>query len=433
MKRLGLVLCSASLLLGSAACSGDGGGNDNQPDAGVPPTGLTYYKDVKPILDAKCAGCHTAGGIAPFELEDHEAAFEFRFMIKEAVTTRIMPPWLAASGCDDYVMDRSLSDAQIQTIADWVDQGAVKGDPADEGPPLDTGPDFGLKDADVSLSMPMPVEYTMVEEPDEYRCFVLDWPETQTKYVTGFRARPGNQQVVHHVIAFVAATPQQVSQVEQLDAQDPAPGYKCFGGPGFQADRWLGAWAPGSEGNQFPPGTGIKVAPGSKIVLQMHYNSLTAGVQPDRTSVDVRLADSVDKEAWVQPWTNFQWVFGNGMRIPAGEADVVHSFTFDPTGFISDGQPFVMYSMGYHQHQLGRRGKVEIHRADGTVDCLLDIPRWNFHWQLSYGFVEPKVFNPGDKLYMECHWDNSQGTQDVYWGEGTTDEMCLIGFYATRQ
>ena len=193
----------------------------------------------------------------------------------------------------------------------------------------------------------------------------------------------------------------------------------------------IGSWAPGSHGTDFPPDTGLPVEPGSKIVLQVHYNTLAAGAQPDRTSIDVRLADSVGKEAWIQPWTNPTWITQDAMQIPAGEMDVEHKFVFDPTQYISDGQPFTMYSAGLHMHTLGSRGKLEIWRDGGDKECLLDIPRWDFHWQGAYGFAEPKRFNPGDQLFIECHWDNTT-PNDISWGEGTGDEMCLGAFYLTR-
>jgi hypothetical protein len=269
---------------------------------------------------------------------------------------------------------------------------------------------------------------------------VIDWPKSEVSYVTGFRANPGNAKVVHHVIAFLAP-PSQVDAVKKLDDADPGEGYTCFGGPGFNQTNWIGAWAPGSQGTDYPEGTGIKIEPGSKVVLQVHYNTLTAGKQKDRTSVDFKLESSVIKEATIQPWTNPTWLNKKDtMKIPAFAPDTMHSFAFDPTPFLSSGKPFLMYSANLHMHQLGTRAKLSLQRKDGSEDCLLDIPKWNFHWQGSYGFPAPKVVNPGDKVYLECHWDNTppmqpivdgkpQMPKDVFWGEGTTDEMCLGGFY----
>jgi len=433
-KRAWLVAAVVALgASGATGCNpgadtGAGGSTSTGADLGT-----QYYRDIKPIFDAKCNGCHTAGGIAPFSLESYEAAKPFLGLIKEEITSKRMPPWPPNKGCDDYHGDRSLSDEHVALVTKWVDEGAVEGSPADEGEPMVADQP---KLTRVDLNMPLPVKYVQKAEPDDYRCFVIDWPATETKYVTGFRANPGDARVVHHVIAFLA-TPDDVPAVEALDAAEEGEGYTCFGGSGVDSNEWLGAWAPGSLGTDFPAGTGIRVEPGSKVVLQMHYNTLTAGPQPDQTSVDFKLEDTVEKVGRIQPWAKPSWLSGQNMLIPAGETDVMHTFELDPTGFISGGKAFTMYSASLHMHTLGTRAKFEIHRENGDNECLLQIDDWNFHWQGSYGFRTTKQFNPGDKLYLECHWDNSAGNQngapkDTAWGENTTDEMCLGGFYLTQ-
>ncbi|MGK4002464.1 c-type cytochrome [Sorangium sp. So ce1036] len=422
------------------AVAGCGGGEREAAAGGDAPANLSYYRDIKPIFDAKCAGCHTTGGIAPFSLERHDAAAPWAAAIKRAVVDRTMPPWLADDACAEYVGDRSLSDEQIETIAAWVDGGAVEGDPAEEGPPL--GGPAGDDLARVDLSLEMPTEYTPVEEPDDYRCFVVDWPAEGTRYVTGFRVRPGEQRTVHHVIAFVA-DPDQLATVDALDASDAGPGYPCFGGPGLRP-RWLGAWVPGAGPVTFPPGTGIRVASGSRLILQIHYNTLTAGKLPDRSAMDVMMESSVEREGVFQPWANPAWIDTDLMAIPAFERDVVHRWAIDPTRPLTGGEPFEIHIAGFHMHTLGRSGRLAIERADGSSECVLDIPRWDFHWQGSYKLAAPKVLNPGDRLSLECRWDNTPENQplvdgrpqvprDVVWGEGTTDEMCLGTFYMTRR
>jgi hypothetical protein len=360
-----------------------------------------------------------------------------------------MPPWTASRGCTDYYADQSLTDDQIGTFAQWIDAGGKQGDAAQYVVP-DGEIIAGLSRVDRNVAIP--VAYTPQTAPDDYRCFLLDWPETTTKYVTGFRANPGNPAIVHHAIAFVAK-PDQVAQYQKLDDADPGPGYTCYSGPGGseQDTAWLAGWAPGSTGTDFPPGTGIKMLPGSKIVLQIHYNTLNAAAAPDQTSIDVKLDDKVDKEAIVLAYANLDWLGSRKMLIPAGDPDAEHDFSADLTpimsvitaGVIPSAHPFTLYSASLHMHTRGTRGHLEIDHPDGTNQCLLDIQNWNFHWQRGYGFTQPKTFMPGDKLKIECHWDNTADHQplvgndplpvtDVVWGEKTQDEMCLGSFYITQ-
>ncbi|MDC0684510.1 monooxygenase [Sorangium atrum] len=425
----------AAALAALSACGGDDAG---AAAGGGVQAAVSYYRDVKPIFDARCAGCHSDGGVAPFSLERHETAASWAASIKRAVVERTMPPWPADNACAEYVGDRSLSEQQIQTIAAWVDGGAALGDPADEGPPIEPPASGAL--ARVDRTLEMPVEYTPQTGPDEYRCFVIDWPEEATRYVTGFGIRPGEQRVVHHVIAFIAA-PDQLAELDALDASDPGPGYPCYGGPGLKP-RWLGGWVPGGGSMIFPPGAGTRIEPGSRLILQVHYNTLTAGKLPDRTAIDVTLESSVEREGTMQPWANPAWLSGDSMMIPALESDVVHRWGADPSRALADNAPIEIHWVGLHMHTLGTRARLEIERAGGGSECVLDIPRWDFHWQGNYKLAEPKVLEPGDKLSIECHWDNTPEKQpiidgqprvprDVVWGEGTTDEMCLGTFYMT--
>jgi Copper type II ascorbate-dependent monooxygenase, C-terminal domain len=399
---------------------------------------LTYWKSVKPIADAKCVGCHTANNIAPFTLESFADFKAETDKVRVAVANKVMPPWPPGSGCADYQDDRSLSDAEIATITGWIDQGAVEGKQSDYKP--GTPASAGLSRVDRTLQLAAPYQPTLT--PDEYRCFLMDWPETTDKYISGFRANPGNAPIVHHVIAFLAA-PADVATYQALDDADPAPGYVCFGGPGGPnggaGAHWLGAWAPGSRGDDFPTGTGLKVPAGSKVIVQVHYNMTNDNGLPDQTSVDFKLDDSVQKEAIIQPWTNPQWVQNHTMVIPAGTADQMYAFQFAPAqyfGYITNnvipsGVPVTMWTGSLHMHTRGRKATLAIVHADGTRECMLDIPKWDFHWQGAYAFTQPKTFAPTDQLYLECHFDNSDSTMDRNWGEGTADEMCLGGFYVT--
>lgn len=427
----------ALVLVVAALCAGCGAEPAASESPGAAPT---YHGEVKAIVDAKCVGCHVAGGIAPFSLETYADLVAYGGAAVAAVEAGTMPPWPAEEGCTDYRNDRSLSAAQRQALVDWHARGELEGTPED-GAPLADGASPGLSRVDAELPLPEP--YTPAGQPDDYRCFLVDFPEGAARYVTGFGVRPGVDALVHHVIAFLAPE-EQLATFAGLDAAEPGPGWTCFGGPGGDQVAaakagWIGGWAPGSLGSDFPSGTGILVPEGAKLVLQVHYNTLSAPPEPDRTSVVLRLDEAVERRAIMMPWADIDWVVGHAMEIPPHGKDVVHSWSFDPTavlGFLSDGaftpnQPITLHSASLHMHTFGKRARTVIERSDGSEACLLSIDRWNFHWQGAYGFEEPKVLSPGDFLNLECTWDNP--TNDpLNWGEGTGDEMCLGVYYVTQ-
>ena len=430
-----------------------GEATSDDPDPRQPT--FTYYRDIKPLVDHMCVRCHGPDGIREqVPLTDYEAIKPLGSLLKQKVTSRAMPPWGAGGDCRDYAYDESLSETEIAMLSTWVDEEMPAGDVGVTPAAIEVRDFAELTRTDLTIEMPL--DYVMQQSPDEYRCFLIDWPEDTQKYITGFGAKPGNVAVVHHIIAYLIP-PELAGQFEDWDALDEGPGYECFGGPtpsaiegadlsGIQNTQmaFLGGWAPGGVGSDFPPGTGMRVAPGSKVALQMHYNTLVEEPQPDRTSVVFKIDDEVEKSAFILPWTNFQWLSGNGMEIPAGEADVVHSFDANPLDFpfFGPAESLKLYSAALHMHVLGTGGNVSITRADGTTECLVDFPTYDFNWQRNYGFAEPVMLYKEDKVHIECRWDNTPGNQawvdqeqlepqDQSWGDGTTDEMCVAFFYAT--
>jgi hypothetical protein len=278
--------------------------------------------------------------------------------------------------------------------------------------------------------------------------------------VTGFKVNPGRPEMVHHVIAFVI-NPSAVDDFRAMDTNDEGPGYTCFGSPAVGPSsvasasswRWLGSWTPGGSARLMPEGTGVAIEPGSVIVTQLHYNTLEVEPASDLTRVEVQLDDEVEKPALVMPITRYQWIAGSEpMSIPAGSTDTVHSMSADisenilgylgaPIG-LSTGDSYQIHAIGIHMHLLGSHGRIWIDRADDSQQCLLDIPEWDFNWQGTYELQEPITVNAGDLFNMECQWDNSAEnqlivdgeqlpTQDLEWGDGTRDEMCLAIAYVT--
>ncbi len=382
-------------------------------------------------------------GVAPFPLLSFEHVYAQRERVKASVVGRTMPPWGARSSCADYQADWSLSAAQIATVAQWVDDGALEGEAAPERLLAEAPLVPGLSRVDLTLTMPE--TYTPVRKPSDYRCFILEWPEAGSTYITGFRARPGNQALVHHAIAY-AVPPAHRAVFQALDDAEPGLGYACPAGPGFIDRRvtWVGAWEPGSLGDEYPAGTGFSVGPGSAIVIQMHYDTESGAGGSDRSTFEFKLEQRVEKEASVMPWADPAWITTDtGMLISAGAADVSHSYFSDPTPLMFGGDALLIRGVSIHMHQLGIGGTLSILRADGSRECLLDVPRWDFSWQRSYLLTRAKPLYPGDRLGIECHWDNSAEHQplvdgqrlpprDLSWGGDTSDEMCLGAFFVSR-
>src|SRR5579862_3650406 len=97
-------------------------------------TGVTYDKDVLPILQKNCQGCHRPGQVAPMPFLSYAQVRPWAKAIKVAVVSKKMPPWFADPQYGHFVNDRSMKPSDIDTIAKWVDNGAVEGDVKDAPP-----------------------------------------------------------------------------------------------------------------------------------------------------------------------------------------------------------------------------------------------------------------------------------------------------------
>ncbi|MBK7861177.1 MAG: monooxygenase [Archangiaceae bacterium] len=408
----------------------------------APEPRVSWSRDIGPLVQAKCAGCHVNGGIGPFPLTTFAEFMNVAETARLAIIQRRMPPWPASKSCAEYAPDGSLSDEQVSMIDRWLDDGALEGSAADFKA-LET-PQNALSRVD--LSVPMMKAFTPSRSPDEYRCFVLDWPQTETTYITGYALAPGNAAMIHHADIFFL-NPSAAAKYRGLDPD--GSGYTCYSLPVLEGG-WIGTFVPGSRGTDFPDGSGLKVEPGSKIFIQTHYNTAYTGRQSDLSALNLRLEAKVRKPGVVLALADLKWMNGD-MVIPAYAPDAVHRYEEDPTLYISafnrafvDGQPLKVWAGTLHMHQMGSKATFEIVRKDGSRDCITDLPRWDFHWQLPYSLAAPKTVSPGDRLAVECHWNNSQKNQpwlgasqrvsrELNWGAKTDDEMCVAGVYLTPQ
>jgi len=393
----------------------------------LPPGSISYYRDVAPIFDAKCNYCHREGGIGPFDLTTYEVAHYDRLSIKNAVTNRVMPPWMAARCCNEFAHDFGLTEAEIAKIARWVDDDGPAGDPKD-APTTKPAPIMGLSRADVKLTMKS--DYTPAPPPgstDDNRCFLLDWPYDREVFVTGYNPIPGNRSVVHHLIV-ATISGDNLAKVSELEGKDGRPGIDCNSGVGDLDLRKVVVIGGGLLGSDMPDGLGVKIPPHSKVVLNIHYSTAHAVPRPDRTGVEFKVDD------WARAFkgiavANLAWLVGDGMKIDAGDPDAVFWYRMEPTVY-TWGKTVQLRSVTAHMHSFGSKFVMRIIRANGDRDCLIEIPRWKFGWEQPYWFKTPKVLRPGDKLYIECHFDNSaarqpngQAPRDIAWG-GNNQDMC---------
>ena len=358
------------------------------------PEGPNFHEDVAPILDAHCMQCHDTDGIGPMVFDSYESTLPWAEAIAATTANRTMPPKqvVGDGSCGDFRDPWWVSDADIQTLTDWADAGAPEGP---EGTARSSAP---LPTLDPTLVASTP-EFapeplgSETAEFDEYRCFLLDMDFDEPTFLTGYDVIPGNPALVHHLIGVIVDPEDQSSdptmtngeRMAALDAESPdREGWPCItgAGSGIRYDSDPVAWAPGQGAVNYPEGHGVQIPAGSKFVAQIHYNLIDPASegQTDSSTVKLRTEPSVDRVMFPL-YLDFLLAFDD--VLPPGET----SYLYDNSLRLSDlGVPFGVDLIGVmpHMHGYGRELILEVERAGGENECLVDVDDWNFDWQFAY-------------------------------------------------
>ena len=142
MRAFGTVRWSLRIgvALGISVLVGAGAQRSVRAQQAAPAREVTFTRDVAPILQRSCEGCHRADGVAPMSLSTYEEARPWARAIKTRTgigpKAGVMPPWYVEKniGIQQFHNDPSLSDEEIAMLAKWADSGAPRGNPADMPP-----------------------------------------------------------------------------------------------------------------------------------------------------------------------------------------------------------------------------------------------------------------------------------------------------------
>ncbi len=386
---------------------------------------ITFNNQIIRIFQQRCQSCHRPGNIAPFSLLTYADAAGHASSIKRQIETRQMPPWKPVNAEGVFEAERTLTDQELQTIVRWVDGGLLEGSASDLPEPIPFPLDWTYREPDRVVA-PSDAYSLDPAGGEVYRCFSIPVNSAVDLNVRGYEVLPGNREIVHHVLLFIDRR----GVSESRDAADPAPGYTCFGDPGFTPDGAVGGWVPGMQPEMFPLGIGVTIPAGSRIVMQVHYSPLghishphesDGPPAPDRTRVGLFLSSQPLRQIAYVPVVN------PFFSIPAGAS----RYLVEAVAFISADRELTAITP--HMHLLGREVVVEARFPNGTTRELIHIADWDFEWQAEYTFRQPMLLPAGTIVSMKAWYDNSSLNPrnlsnppvPVSWGERTTDEMCL--------
>ena len=375
----------------------------------------TWHGTISRLFATHCVGCHHVGGVGPFPLDDEAEAVANAGMIARQVDRGLMPPWFAAppdhGGPSPWMNDRSLAEDERAAILAWARDSRLSGDPA-LGPRMEAVDlqrsgsiaSWSIGEPDLVLQIPREVAIPA----DGYLDYVNLTVKTdfaEDRWIEAWEVVPTALDAVHHVLVFV---------------RDPATGQ-------IDRDGFVAAYVPGHRSMDYSDPrisdgrTMAKRLPaGATLYFQLHYTP-NGRATSDRTRIGFRFAEEPpETEVMVMSIANRRF------RIPPhAEAHPVEAMLRVP-------KDIRILALLPHMHVRGRSYRYEWVRPDGEREVLLDVPNYDFNWQLSYVQATPKPIPAGSVLEGFATFDNSMGNPanpdpeaEVRWGDQTFEEMML--------
>lgn len=381
----------------------------------------TFHKDVEPILQSKCQGCHRPGEIGPMPLLTYAQARPWAKAIKTAAATGKMPPWFADKAHGHFANDWSLTQAQISVLTAWADGGAPQGKASDAPKPLQWPEGWNISKPDLTVKMqdPFPIP---AQGKIDYQYVVLPSGLTEDKWVQMAEVRPTYRQAVHHVVVFIR-------EKGSPWLKEAKPGVPYVPPSNQQFQNTLGAgndiltiYTPGMLPDVFKPGMAKLIPADCDFVFQLHYtaNGKAGEDQPTLGLVFAREAP--------QQRVLTLGVGNIGITIPPNDAN------YQAEARLPIYHEGTLLSFFPHMHLRGKAFEYRLTHPSGEKETLLKVNRYDFNWQLAYRLDKPILMAPGSKLEATGWYDNSANNPanpdpnaTVKWGEQSWEEM-MIGF-----
>ncbi|MGL6075022.1 MAG: redoxin domain-containing protein [Fimbriiglobus sp.] len=384
-----------------------------QAEVAVKASSVTYHKEVARVIQAKCQTCHRPGEAAPFALMSYRDAKSWAAMIKEVVADQVMPPWHADAKLGHFSNDRRLTDDEKKTLISWVDAGCPEGNPEETPAPktyttgwrLPKTPDLLVK---MTKPVPVPAQYMMGAIGMPYQYVQGDKVFTEDTWITAMEVRPDFRAALHHIIVYVIPKGKKLRELVEDE--------------NFSR-HLLAAYVPGDEAVIYPEGYAKKIPAGAKLLFELHYTpNGKAGV--DQSSIGLITTKTAPKfevksDAAINP----------EFAIPPGEGH----YSPNPATLTFD-TPVTLLSLTPHMHLRGKAFRYELVTADGKREVLLNVPKYDFNWQVAYILKTPRTIPVGSRIVCKAWFDNSEKNpfnpdpkKQVTWGNQTWEEM-MIGF-----
>jgi hypothetical protein len=387
------------------------------------------------VLQRHCAGCHRAAGSMPsIRLDTYAGAAAHASAIRAQLVARQMPPWYADPQRSLPMRnDARLPPAELDAVVSWIDAGTPPvGFPATPvARSASTWSDPHGRAPDVIFTLPVMQLPANGEIPYVRRLIKVSVPHDS--WISAIQALPGNPSVVHHMgIAEVALAPGvnagslgQLNDVERRLGMPagtlarPRPSVVDPFDPSLY--DMLAAYTPGSTYERYAAGSAklLKAGPDQYISFNIHYTT-TGQAAEDHSRLGLWLSAQPPARQLFRAPMPGKTIIANGRELLSDDPGTLAEGTqfalppipafadhYELVGITALLRPMTIYSLQPHAHLRGRSFRYAAVYPDGHEQILLDVPEYDFHWQLTYQLRDSLTLPAGSTLVVTGRYDNS--------------------------
>lgn len=360
---------------------------------------ITYWGQVKPIIDNHCNLCHFQNGFSPFALTDYFSVQKRSSFILNVLENKIMPPWAADTSYRCYVNQNVLTKKEIETFRKWVQFGCVEGKTSELKSKVKVDKFFSL---DTTWTLPMVRPYTVKDlNADIFKRFYIETKFKRDVYASRFEWKPGNRNIVHHTEVFFDSLGMDIPDLS-IPGNEQIPGQNYEGRiPGLTTYSYLTGWLPGELFEEFPKGIYAKIPKGSSMFYLMHYaatpveetDSTVFYIHETKNIENARICKTVDVHG-------HRDLVKGSFYLPADSVLTLHCKKVIK-------EKISAFSLLVHAHHLAQSMLAYVVTPTKDTIPLLRIPKWNFNWQFIYKFKKFEIIPAGSVIHYYVTYDNT--------------------------
>lgn len=372
------------------------------------------FSEIFPIIIDNCSPCHNSKGNAPFSLTNLTSIRRKAPVIKEVMTTRLMPPFLADANYSSLINAPSLSDSVRWRIINWIDQGCQ-----DAKKPIDKKilENFDDKNNHNSFNY-QANEHIINSDNDSYQCFVIDLNLKTDTFIKSIRYHSSNPRTIHHIMLYLDTT-NTLSNSEKC--------WNCMKSDIVNKLVPIDSWSRGMRAYELNENFAFRFPKGSKLLLQTHYGNEGNKGQKEQTSLDISFGTNPQRKI------NFEIINNFDIRFPANKVKT-------ETIVYKIKSPISLIGCVPHMHFLAKRVEIFAVTSKNKKVNILKINNWDYLWQGSYLFKNLIEIPANSTIYMNVVFDNtSNNTQqpnnpikDVKYDTYSNEEMMVLCLYTTK-